>query len=250
MKHVVWVLSICSILIRCNVDKTPTIQVAAAANTQFALTQIAKAFTDSTGYKVDLIFGASGKLTTQLIEGAPYDIFLAANMEYPLELHRRGLAVDSPLVYANGQLVMWSADANFPVSLENLNKAQNIAVGNPQIAPYGLLTLQILEEKKLWDKVHGALVFGESISQVNQYIESGAAKVGFTAKSIVLTPEYKNVGNWIDVPSDKYILRQGVVQMKSMQNTEIHKQFMAFLFSPTSKKIFLDYGYTLPNSIN
>lgn len=246
MKHVLFIFGFCLLFVGCKVNTTPTIQVAAAANTQFALTQIAKSFTDSTGIQVDLIFGASGKLTTQLIEGAPYDIFLAANMEYPLELQRRGLVVDTPKVYAHGQLVMWSADKQYIPHLDSLNLAKNIAIANPQIAPYGLLTLQILEELNLWDQVEGAFVFGESISQVNQYIESGATQVGFTAKSIVLTPKFKEVGNWIDVPSNKYVLRQGVVQMKSMNHSDAHKAFMDYLFSETARTVFKNYGYILP----
>jgi molybdate transport system substrate-binding protein len=242
---VIWSI-LCVLVGSCAPKNNGKLRIAAAANTQYALTKIAEAFTDSTGQEVDLVFGASGKLTTQIIEKAPFDLFLSANMAYPIELKDRKLATDTPQVYAHGQLVMWTTNKEVDLHVDSLHLFKKIAVANPQIAPYGLLTLQILEEHKLWHKVEGAFVFGESIGQVNQYIETGAVELGFTAKSIVMAPEHATKGNWIDVPSKKYILKQGVVMVKNTPESEAKQAFYDILFSPTAREIFINLGYKLP----
>jgi molybdate transport system substrate-binding protein len=134
---------------------------------------------------------SSGKLTAQIRSGAPFEVFLSADTKYPDELHKAGFAAQAPKVYAYGSLVLWSREKrDLPQNLRFLTGPQiaRIAVANPKLAPYGEAAVQALTYYKLYPKVEKKLVFGESIAQVNQYVLSGAAPVGFTAKSVVLDP--------------------------------------------------------------
>lgn len=179
------------------------ITIAAAANVQFVLNELTKDFESSTGIKTEIILNSSGKLTAQIKEGAPYDVFVSADMKYPAELYKTGFAIDSPRVYANGLLVLWTTkDEVKPdptLKVLTSNAVKKIAIANPQTAPYGEASVEAMNYYKVYDKVKDKLVYGESISQTNQFIISGSAEIGFTAKSIVLADEMKGKGIWVDI---------------------------------------------------
>jgi molybdate transport system substrate-binding protein len=224
-----------------------SIRVAVAANAQFVMQSLGDAFQKQTGVKVDAIVSSSGKLTTQIQQGAPYDIFLSADMDYPTTLHKGGFTTAAPIVYAYGSLVLWTM-SNLPLTadlkiLQN-SAVRHIAIANPATAPYGEAVVLLLKYKNVFDLVQSRIVYGESISQVNQYVLTGAAEIGITAKSVVLDPSLKQRGHWIDLPPPGYSpIAQGVVILKRTQHPKAAQQFIQFLRSATAKRILQQFGY-------
>jgi molybdate transport system substrate-binding protein len=224
-----------------------SLRVAVAANAQFVMESLSDAFQKQSGIKIESIVSSSGKLTTQIQQGAPFDVFLSADMAYPTTLHKAGLTTAAPVVYAYGSLVLWTL-SDLPLSAD-LKVLQNpavrhIAIANPAMAPYGEAAVALLKHKKLFDQVQSRIVYGESISQVNQYVLSGAAEVGITAKSVVLDPNLKQRGHWVDLPPRGYApIAQGVVVLKRTQQTQAAQQFVQFLRSATARRILQQFGY-------
>ncbi|HTY09238.1 MAG TPA: molybdate ABC transporter substrate-binding protein, partial [Candidatus Edwardsbacteria bacterium] len=196
-----------------------------------------------------VVLGASGKLTTQIESGAPFDAFLSADMKYPRQLYADSFAVDSPKIYSRGTLVLWTLrDASLkkgPGALLDggFNK---IAVANPSLAPYGEQSLNCMKYFGLYDSLSAKLVFGESISQVNTFLLSGAADAAFTAKSIVTAPENKDKGHWIELDPKSYTpIDQGAVILRygNQHHGKAVREFYRYLFSKRAKKILKKYGY-------
>lgn len=231
------------------VNPVPNINIAVAANMQFAMQALTHAFAKEEGIECDLIISSSGKLTAQIKSGAPYDLFVSADMKYPSELYKDGLALEKPKIYAYGKLVLWTMDPHIELSLAVLKShgIKHIACANPQTAPYGSATIQLLKHYGLYHLLRNKLVYGESIAQTNQFIISESAKVGFTAKSVVLSPKMKDSGKWIELNPESYApIAQGVVILKQNKSMEANaRKFYNFLFSPTAKKILQHYGYTV-----
>ncbi len=226
------------------------ITVAVAANVQYAMKDLKAEFLKETGIKISVIIGSSGQLTAQINEGAPYDVFISADMKYPNALYKENEAVNSPKVYAKGALVIWTLqkEINFTKELKILlsNKIKKIALANPSIAPYGAASVETLEYFGLYNKVKNKLVYGESIAPTNQFIISGAADVGFTAKSIVMSTQMKGKGTWEEIDKAAYKpIEQGCVILKyGNKNHKIRsKKFYDFLFSAQAKEILKKYGY-------
>ncbi|WP_299259972.1 molybdate ABC transporter substrate-binding protein [uncultured Aquimarina sp.] len=231
----------------CKDSERDVITIAAAANMQFSIAKISKAFTKQTGIQCKLVISSSGKLTAQIKEGAPYDIFVSANMKYPEEIHASDLAVYPPKVYGYGQLVLWSMHDSIQPSITILtNKSlQHIALANPKTAPYGQAAVEVLESYNIYNKVKEKLVYGESIAQTNQFITSKSLEIGFTAKSVVLSSKMKGKGHWVALDEKKYLpIKQGVVMIKTEnKDFEGTQQFYNFLFSKEAKEILEDFGY-------
>ena len=226
--------------------------VAVAANVKFAFADLQQAFTRQTGIEVKSVSGSSGKLTAQIKSGAPFDVFLSANMKYPDNLYQAGLAIAKPRVYANGVLVLWTLnplDLGKGIQVLNDPAVQKIAVANPRLAPYGREAINALKHFKLYPALESKLIYGENISQVSQYIDSKSADIGFTAKSVVLASQLAGQGKWIELPRDSYRpIAQGVVILKHGAETspEAAHRFLEFLASPAARSIFEKYGYLLP----
>ena len=229
-----------------------TITVAAAANMKYAVTDIAKEFTKESGIDVKIITGASGKLTQQIMSGAPYDAFLSADVEYPAKLAQGGYTTTPAQVYAYGTLILWSdtgADLSKGVAVVADPSVKKIAVANPKTAPYGIEAMNAMKYYKVSDKVDGKLIIAESISQVGAYVTTKAVDVGFMAKSIVLSPEMKNVGKWVEVDPKSYnTIDQAMVGLKngSPENQIAAKKFLRFMSSPKAIAILKTNGYGLP----
>lgn len=225
------------------------ITIATAANMQFAMEKLTNEFTKQTGIKCELVISSSGKLTAQIKEGAPYDVFIAANMKYPEEIYNSGLAENQPQIYAYGKLVLWSMVEGIEVSLELLqeNSIHHIALANPKTAPYGLAATEVLNHHSIYKKVESKLVFGESIAQTNQFITSKSAEIGFTAMSVVLSPEMKDKGKWIEIDKSTYTpIEQGVVVVKHNEHSNKSAiKFYEFLFSEKAKDILTNFGYAI-----
>jgi molybdate transport system substrate-binding protein len=226
------------------------ITVAVAANMQYAFKELKNEFEKKYDIQVDVVIGASGNLTRQIMQGAPFDVFISADTKYPENLYQNNLAAEKPKVYARGALVLWTIkdglqlqkDLQFLLS----GKVKTIAIANPKIAPYGSAALAFLKKYGLYDKLKKKLVYGESISQTSQFIATGNADVGFTAKAVVLSDQIKNKGKWIELNSDEYppILQAAVLLKYGVQNhSSAARKFYEFLFSENAKDIYKKYGY-------
>jgi len=228
---------------------TETLTVAVAANVQFAMEELEQAFEQQSGIALEVIVGSSGKLTAQITQGAPYDLLISANMKYPQSLYENGLTTAPPEVYAYGALVLWTLQEQSGLGQnwqERLKKAQKVAIANPKNAPYGEQAIRALHYFQLYNDISPKLVLGESIAQTNQYILSGACELGFTAKSVVLSPKLKTIGTWMELPKDSYRpIEQGVVltTFGAKNHPEASQRFYDFLFSTTADQIFKTYGY-------
>lgn len=226
------------------------VRVAVAANAQFVLKKLAEDFKKRTGLTVEVISGASGKLAVQIKNGAPYDIFLSADMDFAQNLYDDGFALSRPKVYALGSLIVCSstgADVKDWKSWISTKKPGKIAIGNPKVAPYGKAAEEALNHYKLYQSAAERLVFAESISQVNTYVLQGAVAIGFTTQSLVYELPASQRFQWIKVDPSAYApIEQGAVLLKNSknQNELNNKRFFDYLFSAGAKAIFRKFGYT------
>lgn len=233
-------------------SKADTLSVAVAANVQFAFKDLKEEFKKQTGHDLKGVFNSSGKFVSQITNGAPFDVFMSADMEYPNVLYQRGFSYAAPKIYAYGSLVLWT-NKNMSLqswqSLLQSDKIRKIAIANPKTAPYGRETIRALKHFKLDAKLESRLVYAESISQVNQYVYSGLVDIGFTAKSVVVSAEMQAIGHWIDLPLESYTpIAQGVIILKHGRDNspKLAQQFYDFLSTAKAKAIFQKNGYAIP----
>jgi len=227
-----------------------TINIAVAANVSYAIEDLKKEFKKShPNTKINVILGSSGKLTAQIKNGAPYVLFMSANMRYPKALYRDKIAITKPIVYAEGSLVMLSVKKqNFSQGVKLLldENIKTIAVANPKTAPYGMVSREALKNAKIYEKLKSKFVYGESISQTVAYTNK-AADIGLIAKSALYSSKmsrYKKGVNWVEVNSKYYTpIEQGLVLLKDAKDSSEAKAFYNFLQSDSAKKIFKDFGY-------
>lgn len=227
-------------------NQKQALRIATAANMQFAMTELTTQFSEETGIPCDMVVSSSGKLTAQILQGAPFDLFVAANMIYPEEIYSKGFAKASPKVYALGKLVLWSTLEGLEPSVALLatQRINHIAVPNPETAPYGIAALEFLKKNQLEESLKEKLVFGESVASTNQFINSKAVELGFTAKAVVLSPAHKGKGQWTEIENSEYSpIQQGLIQIKREQAHPKSSDFLDFLFTDTAKEILRKYGY-------
>ena len=228
------------------------ITVAAAANLQFTLKELNEAFEQESGIEVKTVMGASGQLTAQIKSGAPFDIFLSADMDYPQALFKDGLTLARPKIYAYGTLVLWTLknlDFSEGINILKSNAVKKIAVPSPETSPYGLEAFHAMKHYLVYQDIEDKLVYAESIAQTNQFIVAEAADIGFTGKSIVLAPNMKEKGKWMEINSQGYEpIAQGVVILNYAKKHDLAsaQKFYNFLFSEKARAIFKKYGYVLP----
>lgn len=227
-------------------------RVAAAANLQSVIKVLQTDFQKRTGIKIEPIIGSSGKLVAQISNGAPYDVFLSADMEYPQKLFKDGFSNQPPVVYALGSLIICDFQEldlkNWPEQLLNAN-IHKIAIANAKIAPYGRAAEEALTKLNLMQRLKSKLVYGESISQVNTYILTGVATVGFTTQSFVLDGHKKHAFRWEAVDPKLYSpIQQGMVLIthKDAKNSKSAQQFYQYMLSTPAKNILKKYGYIMP----
>ena len=234
----------------CQRAEREELTIATAANMQYAMAELMEVFTAHSGYPCHMVVGSSGKLTAQILEGAPYDVFVSADIKYPEVLADAGITLGLPIVYAEGKLVLWSADLK-SVTWELLSdpNIQHIAIPNPEIAPYGRAAKELLTGRQLWDSLVPKLVYGESVAQTNQFIASGAAIMGITSESTVMAPINKNRGSWQALDNANYEpIEQAMVLMKSTPEIEAQSEaFRDFIKSAQGKEILLKFGFTIPH---
>jgi len=224
--------------------------VAVAANMQYAMQELVAEFNKTDKTTIDIVLGASGKLTQQIQHGAPFDIFISADTAFPQKLADGQFTLQPPKVYAQGLLVLWSAKpAIQPAKDLKLLLGANIksiAIANPRTAPYGSAAESMLKKYGLYDKVSSKLVTGESISQASQFIVTQNADIGFTAKAIVISKEMQGKGKWVELNSKDYPpIEQSAALLKfARQNNEAEaRKFYTFLYSAKAKVILTKFGY-------
>jgi molybdate transport system substrate-binding protein len=227
---------------------------AAATDLSAALPEIAAKYKSRTGREVRLTFGASGTLTTQIRNGAPFDIFFSADEEYPKQLIDEGLADPKTLYrYAAGRLVLWVPnDSTLDISKFGMQAlldpaAKKIAIANPQHAPYGRAAEAALRHFGIYDQVSSRLVLGENVSQAAQFVESGNAQAGLIALSHALAPALKSKGRYWTIPLDAYpTLNQSAVVLTRSKQQEAAREFLEFMRSPEATSLLAAHGFSLP----
>lgn len=223
------------------------LKVAVAANLQPVIRALQKNFTKQTGIPIDPIVGSSGTLTAQMKNGAPFDIFLSADMAFPRSLFDAGLTIKAPSVYAYGSLIICSVkDIGFENWQRTLmtRRIKKIAIANPETAPYGAAAKAVMLRKGILDNVEKKLVYGQSIAQVNTYITTGVVEAGFTTLSLVKDPANKTKLHWRIIDPKTYApIEQGMVILKSTTNKTAAENFYNYMLSASAKKILAQYGY-------
>ncbi len=233
----------------CFSNKEQKLNIATAANMQYAMHELSRSFTQETGIICETIVSSSGKLTAQIMEGAPFDVFVSADMRFPNELFKHGFTSGEPKIYAYGKLVIWTINKQMSPDFNSLTNKQvkHIAIANPKTAPYGIVAFEVLNKKGIYDNIKDKLVFGESVAQTNQFITTYAAQIGITSKSSVLSPIMKNKGIWKEIEPDLYApISQGVVILKNRNDhIELAQRFHDYLFSVQAKEILEKFGYSV-----
>jgi len=233
---------------------TRELVVAAAADLSTALKEIGDGYQKKSGIQVKLSFAASGALTEQIQNGAPFDLFFSADMDYPRRLITASYADGATLYqYAVGKLVLW-APADSPLDPEHKGmdvlldpSVKKIAIANPQHAPYGRAAVAALKHYGLYDQVADRLVLGENVSQSAQFVESGNAQVGFVALAHALAPGMQGKGKYWEVPVDAYPpLAQGVVVLAHSQHKKEAAEFLEYIKMTGATDVLRKYGFTVP----
>lgn len=230
----------------CKKSSSSDLIIAASANMQYAMKDVIEAFEELYDIPCRIVVSSSGKLTAQISSGAPYDLFFSADEKYPNQLFEHNLAVDTPSIYAYGYLALWSiSQKDLDVSHLGTSKVKRIAIANPMTAPYGVAAQQMLSHYN-FQGVDNKLVFGESISQVNQFVSSEVVDVGVTSISVVLSPLLKSKGYWVKVDSNSYdpIAQSMVIVTKKNEKLESAHLFKKFMTSSQVQSILEEYGFT------
>ena len=220
----------------------------------FALTEIAERFQRDRGERVTLVFGASGTLTRQIRDGAPFELFLAADEEFPQRLTAAGLTRDAGVVYAVGRLVLFAL-ANSPLKVDGQmsglstlltsSDVSRFAIANPAVAPYGRAAEAALRKRGLWDRLRPSLVLGDTIAQAAQFAMTGNAVGGLVAYSLVLSPELANKGTYALIPATEHEpLRQRMVLLKTATPTA--QRFYQYLQEPAARDVLRRFGFEVP----
>jgi len=248
-------LTVLSSLLAFQAAQAQEIRVAAAADLKFALDELDAQYEKQTGKKIDVSYGSSGNFFAQIQNGAPFDLLLSADIEYPRKLEAAGLAEPGTLYeYAVGRIVIWMpADARADLAKLGWKAllepgVERIAIANPEHAPYGRAAVAALRNAGVYEQVRRRLVYGENIAQAAQFVASGSAQAGILALSLAVSPPMRDGKRW-EIPADMHPpIEQGAIIVKSAKDKEGARAFLAFLKSDAGRKILESYGFILPTS--
>src|SRR6202022_39079 len=239
-----FVLTVASLLLACHLAAAQSLTVAAASDLQTALPAIVSQFERDTGQHVRLTFGSSGNFYAEIGNGAPFDVFLSADIDYPRRLEASGQAERGSLYeYATGRLVLWTRndsgiDGRRALTVLADGRVRRIAIANPEHAPYGRAAVAALRHERLYEQVQGKFVMGENISQAAQFAQSGSADVGVVALSLALSPTLKSSGTYVEIPESWYPpIEQAAVVLASSRQKPRARQFVDYLKRPDSVRI-------------
>jgi molybdate transport system substrate-binding protein len=251
------------LLVICLMSSAPVpsqaaeVVVAAASDLGFAVKEIITDFERETGNKVRLSLGSSGTFAAQVSNGAPFDVFLSADVAYPQDLEKKGFTEgNSIFVYAVGRIVVWVPKTS-AIDVEKRGiqslldpSIAKVAIANPEHAPYGRAAISAMQHFGLYEKVKDKLVFGENISQAAQFVQSGAAQIGIIALSIALSEPMRASGEYWQIPIEAYprMDQAGVIlkQARKAGHLEASRAFMDMFRSPHGRAILERYGFFLP----
>jgi len=237
-------------------DKTPAtttnapapqheLTVAAAADLTPAFEELGREFESATKTKVIFMFGSTGMLTRQIENGAPVDLFAAANVSYVDQLEQKGLIIpDTKAIYARGRITLWTSNES-PLRLQGIAdlarpEVQRIAIANPDHAPYGLAAKQALQSAGIWERVQAKLVYGDNIRQTLQYAETGNVEVAIVSLSLSVPGN----GRWTLIPEELHQpIDQGLAVIKGTKNEQAARAFAAFISSSQGKAVMKKYGF-------
>ena len=229
------------------------IRLAAAADLQFAMTDLAAQFEKQTATKVDVTYGSSGNFFAQIANGAPFDLFFSADMDYPRRLEAAGLAEPGTLCeYAIGHLVIWTrSDARTDVAKQGFKallnpSVQKIALANPEHAPYGRAAVAALRTAGLYEQLLPKLVYGENAAQAAQFVQSGNAQAGLLPLSMALSPAM-SAGRWWELSAGGYpAIEQGAILLKRAEHQAAARRFLDFVRSAAGRRTLTKYGFAVP----
>ncbi len=231
------------------------IVVAAAADLASVFPQVAERFQKETGKKVRLNFGSSGQFLLQIENGAPFDVFFSADLQYPQRLEAEGLTQPGSIYkYAVGKLVLYVPNGSAVDPSRGLRallstQVKKIAIANPQHAPYGRAAVEALKKEGLYDALQSKLVMGENISQAAQFVQSGSAEAGIVALSLALSPAMKSAGRFAELPASSYTpLEQAAVILKSSRDKATAALFLDYIRKPEIASLLSQYGFTAPSA--
>ncbi|PID48759.1 MAG: molybdate ABC transporter substrate-binding protein [Proteobacteria bacterium] len=245
----------CSLLFVCvlisHTSYAGEVQVAVASNFTKPMQQIAKLFQAETGHEAKLSFGASGKFVAQIMNGAPFEIFLSADDTKPAKLVAEGLALaNTVFTYAQGKLVLWSHDENYVDAEGQVLQSgdfKHIAVADPKLAPYGEAAMQTLDALELTDKLRERFVMGRNIGQTFQFVKTANAELGLIALSQVMEAGKMSSGSGWIIPAEYYEpIKQEAVLLKKGEKNEAALALLSFLQSDQAKAVIKSFGYKLP----
>jgi molybdate transport system substrate-binding protein len=225
------------------------LHIAVAANFTKPIKQLKQKFEGNSKHRVIISFGATGQLYAQIKHGAPFELFLAADMKRPKMLVDDGMAVaESLFTYAVGKLVLWNPQTlDLQANVLRLGKFNHLAIAHPKMAPYGTAAKQVLEELELWQALQAKIVRGNNVSQAYQFTATGNAELGFIALSQYKAIQGNSRGSYWLVPEQMYApIQQGAVLLKKGQNKPLAKAFLAFLKSPLARQMIQELGYVVP----
>ena len=230
------------------------VQIAAAADLVYCLDALHAEFTKvEPGARLKVSTGSSGNFFAQIQNGAPYDVFLSADLRYPRELIAAGLADAGSLTpYAIGRIVLWTTRPNLDLStglaVVRTDAVKRLAIANPDHAPYGRAAKQALEDGGWWEAVAPKLVFGENIAQTAQFVETSNADAGVVALALVLSPRLAGIGRYVEIPATTHQpLEQGAVLTNRGAKNDAARRYLAFLKSKEARAIFDRFGFRLPD---
>ena len=248
MKLLRWIAAVFAASMMASAAHAAPVTVFAAASLKNALDEVGAQYA-KTGGDARFSYAASSAIARQIEQGAPFDVFFSADSDFPERLVRGGKAVGTPMQYAEGHIVLWSASMDLKgVTVQQLVQPRftRIAIANPAVAPYGKRAEQALRSAGIWDAIQPKIVKGENIAQTAQFIRSGNAQVGFVAESFARSPEAK--GSYVTVPTTMYQpLKQSFVLTRHGADAALAKDFMAYVRGPQARALFMQYGFYVPD---
>lgn len=225
-----------------------TVKVTAAANLRLALDEIKTEYLKANpGTGIEINYGASGNLTQQIMNGAAFDLFLAADKTFPEKLKEQGFVSGEVKTYAYGKLVLWSnsLDVSKGLSVLTGKSVKRIAVAKPELSPYGERAIESLKYYHLFDQIKGKIVYAENISQAAQFVQTGNAEIGILAMALTKSPRME--GSFFELDAKSYHpVEQAMVLIKASEKKQLAHRFMNYILSSTCKPIFEKYGYKVP----
>ena len=229
------------------------IRVAAAADLKFAMEELSQQFEKQTGTRVNVTYGSSGNFFSQIQNGALFDLFFSADIEYPKKLQAAELVeVGTLCEYAVGRIVIWTPpDARVDVTMQGWEtlldaSVKKIAIANPEHAPYGRAAVAALQKAGIYEQVKPKLVYGENISQAAQFVQSGNAQAGIVALSLAVSPSMRDGKRW-EIPAGMHpALEQGAIILKDAKHKDAARAFLEFVKSAAGRPTLAKYGFQVP----